>query len=101
MNILQFLFGKNLNDSVSLKPGTFYLDVEKNELWYDDPSNTSKKHNKVIDVDTLIYRASASIEYPSAGSEDADLDFGGGSTTSGTSAVLGIAILGSAVLGTS
>lgn len=55
MNILQFLFGKNLNDSVALKPGTFYLDVEKNELWYDDPSKVSTKHNKVIDIDTLIY----------------------------------------------
>ena len=77
MNILQFLFGKNLSDSaVSLQPGTFYLDIEKNELWYDDPSNTSKKHNKIIDVDTLKYEiVSKNIEYPSAGEEDADLNF--------------------------
>lgn len=99
LNVLQFLFGKNLNNSVSLKPGTFYLDVEKNELWYDDPdpSNTLTEHKKVIDIDTLIAKDLTSITYPSEGSEDAALDF----AASGTSAVLGIAILGSAILGTS
>jgi hypothetical protein len=100
LNILQFLFGKNMNESVSLKPGTFYLDIEKNELWYDDPSNTSTEHRKVIDVDTLICKDLVSVTYPSEGTEDFPLDFIL-PETSGTSAVLGIAILGSAILGTS
>lgn len=106
MSILQFLFGKNLDKNVSLKPGTFYLDLEKNELWFDDPSNVSTEHNKIIDTATLIYKIESSIQYPAAdgsdnaGSEDDDLEFDD-AVTGGASAVLGIGVLGTMVLGTS
>lgn len=114
MNILQFLFGKNLMDkNVEVKPGTFYLDVETKELFFDDPSNSSSQHNKVIDTGTLIYRVTEKITFPADGSDfDDNGNSGGNGGNSGedggnsgenngnsTSAILGIAVLGSMTLG--
>jgi hypothetical protein len=110
LNILQFLFGKNLTSKeIDVKPGTFYLDVETKELFFDDPSNTSSGHNKVIDTGTLIYKVTETITFsPSddTGSGDSDTGSGdsdtgsGDSETGSTSAVLGVAVLGTMTLGT-
>lgn len=81
-----------MDKNVEVKPGTFYLDVETKELFFDDPSNSSSQHNKVIDTGTLIYRVTEKITFPADGS---DFDDNGNST----SAVLGIAVLGSMTLG--
>ena len=35
---LKFSCGKNIDNKNEIEPGTIYLDTEKNELWYDDPS---------------------------------------------------------------
>lgn len=90
MKLLQFLFGKNLESkSIPVNPGSMYLDVETKELWFDDPSNTSSQHNKVIDTATLVYTITESIS------------FGDSVNDSGaTTAVLGVAKLGSMTLGT-
>ena len=99
MNFLKFLFGKDLETkNPAVQPGTIYLDTAKNELWFDDPSNTSSTHNKVIDTATLIYKVTSTITFPSDGS---DFEEGGsGDNTSSATAVLGQAILGTMTLGT-
>jgi hypothetical protein len=70
-------------------------------LFYDDPGASKQAHTKIIDTSTLIYTiVGDSLTYPSPGSEDADIpgvNSGGG----GTSAVLGVAVLGTMVLGSS
>lgn len=94
VNILQFLFGKNFEEkSLTVKPGTFYLDTEKKELWFDDPSATSSEHNKVIDTATLIYEVTETITF--AGESDS-----GDNSDATNTAVLGVAVLGTMTLGT-
>lgn len=90
MATLKFLHGKDFITKVlALQPGTFYLDTETGELWFDDPSNTLTDHKKIIDTKTLIYSIDNSFEFSGEFAE-------GGVTT----AKLGVAVLGSMVLGT-
>ena len=50
MSKLKFLYGKNLNENQPILKGAFYLDLEKNELWYDDPSGENAiTHIKLFD----------------------------------------------------
>lgn len=93
--------------TLEVKPGTIYLDIATGELYYDDPSQiNTDKHHKVIDAATLIYTISESISFPSKGNEDTNVPGGngfipgsGGDVTGGTTAKLGMAILGTMVLG--
>ena len=55
-------------------------------MWFDDPNATSSSvHNKIIDTATLIYKIESTVLFPSE--------------SSGTTAKLGTAVLGSMVLG--
>ena len=94
MATLKFLHGKDfLTKVLALQPGTFYLDTETGELWFDDPSNTLTDHKKIIDTNTLIYSIDTSFEFSGEFAES-------GSTESGaTTAKLGVAVLGSMILG--
>ena len=98
------MYGKNLKDSnKEILPGTIYLDLATNEFFYDDPTGEKQVHEKIIDTATLIYTiVGESLTYPSPGSEDEDIPgVGGGENAGGTSsAVLGIAVLGTMKLGT-
>lgn len=100
--------------TLEVKPGTIYLDIATGELYYDDPSQINiDKHHKVIDAATLIYTISESISFPSKGNEDTNVPGGnefipgsgsggndsGGDVTGGITAKLGMAILGTMVLG--
>ena len=90
MATLKFLHGKDfLTKVLALQPGTFYLDTETGELWFDDPSNTLTDHKKIIDTSTLIYSIDNSFEFSGEFAES-------GATT----AKLGVAVLGSMILGT-
>lgn len=97
---LKFLYGENLKDkSVAIVPGTIYLDVATGELYFDDPTqNDIEKHNKIIDTATLIYTIEESVTFPSAGDEDTNVP-GGDNAGGSTSAKLGVAILGTMILG--
>lgn len=46
---IQFLHGKNIANNDVIVPGTFYLDTENNELWYDDPSQENEGHIRLFD----------------------------------------------------
>lgn len=85
MAVLAFKYGQNLTDSIPFVSGTIYLDINTGEFWFDDPSSAEKKHQKVIDTDTLIYEIDKTVEWGSAGN---------------TTAKLGLAVLGTMVLGT-
>lgn len=81
-----------------IQPGTIYLDVATGELFFDDPRASKQIHNKIIDTATLIYTVIGdNLTYPSTGSEDEDIP--GVNSGSGTSAALGVAVLGTMVLG--
>lgn len=107
VQLLQFLFGKNLKDSnVEIKPGKMYLDLETKELYYDDPSGEDTvNHNKIIDTATLIYSITdtVTITIPSTGDGSGDPgDTGGGSGDNNSSSItakLGVAVLGTMKLG--
>ena len=87
--LIKFLFGQKLKDkTVTFEPGVMYLDTYTKEMWYDDPSNTLQQHSKIIDTNTLVYSIEETFEFP-----------GEVTDASGTSAVLGVAVLGSMVLG--
>lgn len=45
---LQFRYGKNLSDSTAFSAGHIYLDTATNELWYDDPKASTKKHVRLF-----------------------------------------------------
>lgn len=51
MSTIKFLHGQNLeNSSQQVSAGTFYLDTEANELWYDDPSGANTdNHIRLFD----------------------------------------------------
>ena len=98
MAILQFLAGTNfVNKSLSFQPGTIYLDTATGEMWFDDPQGVATDHAKIIDLDTLVYDIEEQVEFPSSSSTPGTPDSGG--TSSSTSAVLGIGILGKMKLG--
>lgn len=106
VQLLQFLFGKNLKDSnVEIKPGKMYLDLETKELYYDDPSGEdTANHNKIIDTATLIYSITdtVTITIPSTGDGSGDPGDTGGSgdnSSSSITAKLGVAVLGTMKLG--
>lgn len=94
---IRFLHGKKLNNTTPIVPGTFYLDLETNELWFDNPVDLSAtQHNKIIDIETLIYSIDTEVISwdPELLGEESDNNSGN------TSAVIGVAILGQAILGT-
>ena len=101
MQSLQFLFGKNLNDAkLEIKPGKIYLDLATNELYYDDPSGIDvEKHNKIIDTATLIYNITETVTFPSMSGEDDDIPGGSGHLPGSPTSVLGVAVLGTMILG--
>ena len=101
--MIKFLYGSNLSKSTTpLTPGVFYLDVETKELFYDDPRKgldeftADDDHIKIIDTATLIYEISESIIFPSTEDEEDEP-----SDTSAETAILGVAILGTMILGKS
>lgn len=105
---IQFLYGSKLQEvNPAIKPGTIYLDIATGELYYDDPTPNSNIRQKIIDIATLIYTVdqnNGTITFPSSGSEDESIPgFGNGGDNAGgaTTATLGVAILGTMILGTS
>lgn len=84
--MLRFLYGKNLREkNVEFKPGTFYLDTATNELWFDDPSlSEEEKHQKIIDIETLVFTTDGSIDFNFQEKIESEL---------------GIAVLGTMILG--
>lgn len=88
MAVVTFKYGKSLTSSIPFVPGTVYLDIDTGEFWFDDPSSAEKKHQKVIDTDTLIYKI------------DRTVDWGSTPNAGGATAKLGLAVLGTMVLGT-
>lgn len=87
MAILKFLYGKNLSSKTPFEAGTVYLDLATNEFWFDAPGEASE-HKKIIDTDTLLFSVAGSMTLSPEGSALA-------------SARLGVAKLGSMVLGSS
>lgn len=103
MPMIKFLYGSNLSKTTTpLTPGVFYLDVETKELFYDDPRKKINEftedddHIKIVDTATLIYEISESITFPSTEDEEDEP-----SDTGTNTAVLGVAILGTMILGKS
>ena len=86
MAVVTFKYGKSLTSSTPFVPGTVYLDIEKQEIWFDDPSSKKTEHQKFIDTDTFTYKIDKTVEW-------------GGSAGNAT-AKLGLAVLGTMVLGT-
>jgi hypothetical protein len=88
MTNVKFLAGEKLEDNEEIKftPGTFYLALDKNELWFDSPFDTQdiNSHLKIIDQDTLLYELVEEIDNV---------------TIMDKSAIVGKAILGKAILG--
>lgn len=61
---IQFLHGKNIANNDVIAPGTFYLDTENNELWYDDPSQENEGHIRLFDdLFNDIYSQLADLNY--------------------------------------
>lgn len=61
---LKFLHGKNIADNTVITPGTFYLDTENNELWYDDPAAEKEGHIRLFDAHfNDIYNQLADLQY--------------------------------------
>lgn len=102
MSVLTFKYGKNLTDATPFIAGTIFLDIETGELFYDDPTAGKQSHQKIIDTNTLLYWIEETVmsdgtivegtEDPPSGSGD--------NNASGTTAILGQAILGTMLLGT-
>lgn len=102
MSVLTFKYGRNLSNTTPFVAGTIFLDIETGELFYDDPTSTVQEHQKIIDSQTLLYWVKETVmsdgsivqgtESPPTGD--------GGVNTSGTTAILGQAILGVMKLGT-
>lgn len=65
MSELQFLHGRNLDATHPISQGTFYLDLGKNELWYDDPSGeNTEEHIRLFDgVFNDIYKKIEDLHY--------------------------------------
>jgi hypothetical protein len=42
--VLAFKYGKNLTNATPFTAGTFFLDIETGELFYDDPTATVQEH---------------------------------------------------------
>ena len=65
MSEIKFLHGKNLNETAPISKGTFYLDLEKNELWYDDPAGeNTTSHIRLFDgLFTDIYNQLDELNY--------------------------------------
>ena len=71
--------------------------METKELYYDDPSGEdTDNHNKIIDTATLIYSITDTVTMTiPSGTENGDPgDSGGDSSSSSTTALLGVAVLG-------
>lgn len=87
MAILKFLYGQNLKTAnPTFEPGAIYVDTATGEMWFDDPSNTITTHTKIIDTETLLYEPVGEL-----------IDFV--EAAGGTTAKLGVAVLGTMVLG--
>jgi hypothetical protein len=97
MPVLTFKYGKNLTNKTPFIAGTFFLDIETGELFYDDPTSENLEHQKIIDTDTLLYWVEETImsdgttipgtELPPIG--DGSGGSGGDNASSNTSAILG------------
>lgn len=87
MAVLKFLYGNNLSSKTPYEAGTIYLDLATNEFWFDAPGESSG-HKKIIDSDTLLFSVAGSMSFSPESSAIA-------------SAKLGVARLGSMVLGSS
>jgi hypothetical protein len=108
MPVLTFKYGKNLTESTPFIAGTLYLDIETGEMFYDDPTSNTIKHQKIVDTNTLLYWVEETVmsdgtivpgtTLPPVG--EGNGSSGGNNDQSNTSAKLGIAILGSMLLGT-
>lgn len=103
MSVLTFKYGKNLTDSTPFIAGTIFLDIETGELFYDDPTAGKQIHQKIIDSNTLIYHITETIMSDGTIIEGTEQPPSGDDSTnnaSGTTAILGQAILGKMLLGT-
>lgn len=101
MSVLTFKYGKNLTDSTPFIAGTIFLDIETGELFYDDPTAEKQSHQKIIDSNTLIYHITETIMSDGTIIEGTDAPpTGDTESSSGTTAILGQAILGKMLLGT-
>ena len=67
MAVVTFKYGKSLTSSTPFVPGTVYLDIEKQEIWFDDPSSKKTEHQKFIDTDTFTYKINKTVEWKSSG----------------------------------
>ena len=84
--MLRFLQGQNLREkNVAFQPGTIYLDTATKEMWFDDPSQTTMRHQKIVDLDTLVYLIEETVQFNPVVDNDA------GS--------LGMAVLGTMIIG--
>lgn len=102
MSVLTFKYGRNLSNTTPFVAGTIFLDIETGELFYDDPTSTAQEHQKIIDSQTLLYWVKETVmsdgsivqgtESPPTGDGEVN--------ASGTTAILGQAILGVMKLGT-
>lgn len=66
MSQIKFLHGNDISTAeVPFDAGTFYLDLKKNELWYDDPSNTNtSNHIRLFDgLFSDIYKQLGDLNY--------------------------------------
>lgn len=87
---VKFLAGRGLenNENIQFQPGTFYLELDKNELWFDSPfSIDTSSHLKIVDQDTLLYELVEEIDNVIIVNGD------------NNSAIVGKAIVGKAILG--
>ena len=103
MSVLTFKYGKKLTDTTPFVAGTIFLDLETGELFYDDPAAEKSIHQKIIDTNTLTYWIESTImddgSIVEGGTEPPDGDSGVNDSSS-TTAKLGMAILGTMLLGT-
>lgn len=87
---LKILSGTNFSGkTIPFSPGRIYLDTSTGALWYDDPASSREEHNKIVDLDALIFSVEDEIE----------VSFNIDSVTTTTTARLGTARLGSMKLG--
>ena len=116
---LKFLHGKNVRNISTIKPGAFYLDTAANELWYDDPAGPEGGQHILLfdsyfqDIETIQrflslvrgdqnlpdYSLFVDVNNIVVTTLNKELPPASDPSTSATSAKLGIAVLGSMVLG--
>lgn len=48
-----FSYGKNLNTTAPYSAGKIYFDIANKQIWYDDPSNSSKTHTLMTSIGNI------------------------------------------------